>query len=385
MEVLFWALLALVVYAYLGYPLLLWLITRFVPPSAPGKLEEDPRALPRVSVMLPAHNEEKVIRRRIENLLALDYPPEKIEIVVGSDASTDDTVAIARSFDSPRVHVLESTERGGKTSLLNRMVDTSSGELIVYTDANCQYDASALRYLAAPFRAPRVGCVIGELVYVNVDDPEVGGGEGLYWRFENAVKELESRLGGTIVANGSIYAMRRELFRPLPGFISDDSVNPLLVLRDGYRVLFERRAIAREKAAERLGEELGRKSRMVTRQLGSHAHVRSFLWPLRPTLAFRLVSHKLLRWLVPVFLIGAALANLALLDRPFYRYTLALTVVGAMVAALGAWRVSRAGALPRLWRVWVYFCAVNVAALKGLIDFVRGSRRATWKISETTR
>ena len=381
-ELLFWSMLAAVVYAYVGYPALLWLLTRF---RGRPPLNDDGEFAPPVSIMLPAHNEERVIRGRIENLLELDYPAERLQVIVGSDASSDETVAIVRSFADARVELIAAERRQGKTSLLNRMVEQSSGELLVFTDANCRYDRSALRRLAAPFSTPSVGCVIGELIYVNTDDPEVAGGEGLYWRFENAIKELESDLGGTIVANGSIYAMRRERFRPLPGHVSDDSVNPLLVLRDGHRVVFERRAVAREKAAERLVEEIGRKSRMVTRQLGSHVYVRSFLWPPRPTLAFRLISHKLLRWMVPLFLMMAFAANLTLLHRWPYRLTMAAAVMGIVLAAWGFRRVARGAGLPRLWRVWVYFCAVNLAALKGLFDFIRGRRRATWAISASTR
>ncbi len=383
MEAIFWTCLGLVIYAYAGYPALLWAVSRLRPrTSAP---EREPAVLPRVSLLLPAHNEERVMAERLENLLALDYPPDRREILVGLDGSTDATPAIVASYLARGVRLAAAGPRRGKTALLNEMIGQARGEILAYTDANCAWDRDALRWLVAPFADPGIGCVIGELSYTNVDDPTVAGGEGLYWRLENAIKEMESRLGGTLVANGSIYAMRRDLFQPLPAEISDDSVNPLRVLASGFRVVFQRRAVAREKAASRLGEEFRRKARMVTRQLGSHAHVRAFLWPPRPALAFRLLSHKLLRWLVPLFLAVALAANLLLLDHPLYWLTLAVALTGCAAGAAGALSLARGRPLGRIPRLLVYFFMVNAAAAKGLFDFVTGRRRAVWRVSASTR
>jgi cellulose synthase/poly-beta-1,6-N-acetylglucosamine synthase-like glycosyltransferase len=383
-DALFWILIGLSLYAYAGYPLLLWVATR-LRGGAPGGTAPAMASWPRVSVMLPAYNEAAVIEARIRNLLALDYPAGRIEIIVGSDASGDRTAEIARGFSASGVRLVEAEHRSGKTALLNRMLERASGEVIAYTDANCAWEPEALKRLVAHFADPSVGCVIGELRYVNDDEPAVAGGEGLYWRYENAVKEMESRLGGTLVANGSIYALRRSLARPLPAEISDDSVNPLLVLRDGYRVRFERRAVAREKAAKRLGEEFRRKARMVTRQLGTLMHVRGFLSPFHPVLAFRLLSHKLLRWQVPVLLIAAGIVNLLLLDRGLFQWTLLGGILFLLLAAAGGWRVARGRAAPVWMRLPAYFCVVNAAALKGTADFLLGRRRAVWRVSESTR
>jgi cellulose synthase/poly-beta-1,6-N-acetylglucosamine synthase-like glycosyltransferase len=237
----------------------------------------------------------------------------------------------------------------------------------------------------APFADPTIGCVIGELVYVNHRQPVVRAGEGLYWRLENVIKQMESRFGGTLVATGAIYALRRSIWQHLSAGISDDSVAPLLALQAGYRVVVEPKARAFERAAEDLSEEFARKSRMVTRQLGAHQYVGYFLKPFRPVLALRLASHKLMRWLVPFFLLGAFGAALLLIDRPFYQAALVLACLGAMTFVAGHMALKRSIPLPSAVRLWVYFCIVNAAAFAGVIDFVRGRHRAVWAVSPSTR
>jgi cellulose synthase/poly-beta-1,6-N-acetylglucosamine synthase-like glycosyltransferase len=381
----FWGLVGLVIYAYLGYPALLWLTVRLSRQRSPSPVSMDPGALPRVSILLPAHNEARWLPRRLENLLALRYPSELVEILVGSDGSTDATTEVARSFGGKGVRLVESEARCGKTALLNRMVTLASGDIIVYTDANALFLPETLERLVAPFVSPRVGCVVGELVYVNQEAPRVRAGEGLYWRFETAIKEMEGQFGGTVVGTGAVYAMRRSLCTQLPAEISDDALNPLLVLAAGYEVIVEPRAQAFERAATSLREEFQRKARMVTRQLGAHAQVRFFLRPLRLVLAVRLASHKLLRWLAPVFVAAALVVNLALMDHWFHRAVLAMALTGALAFVWGARAVRSQGVVPSGLRFWVYFCVVNAAAVKGIADFLRGRQRATWTISATTR
>jgi cellulose synthase/poly-beta-1,6-N-acetylglucosamine synthase-like glycosyltransferase len=383
--VLFWILAGLVAYAYVGYAALLWLAVRVTGRRPRAVLPGEPSRLPRVTVVLPAHNEADWLRRRLENLLALRYPRDRLEIVVGSDGSTDATAEIARSFGERGVRVVDAPARRGKTAILNEMVGVSSGDAVVFTDANACFGEDALQHLVGPFVSPAVGCVVGELVYVNGHDPAVRAGEGLYWRLESAIKEMEGRFGGTLVATGAIYALRRELCRTLPGGISDDALNPLLALAAGYEVVVEPRARVFEKAATSLREEFHRKARMVTRQLGAHAHVRFFLVPLRPVLAFRLASHKLLRWLAPVFALGALLIGVIGLEGWVRHVTLAVALVGLAAFAAGAAAIGRGVTVPAAVRLWVYFCVVNAAALTGIADFLRGRERATWPASASTR
>ena len=307
------------------------------------------------------------------------------DFLIGSDGSTDRTAVIAASVPDPRFSVVNTSQRAGKTALLNMMVARSTADLVVFTDANSEFAPDALQYLLAPFADPSIGCVIGQLVYENRREPCVRAGEGLYWRFENAIKEMEGRFGGTLVATGAIYALRRSIWQPLPAGISDDSVTPLLALKAGYRVVVAPNARAFERAANDLSEEFGRKARMVTRQLGAHRHVGYFLKPFRPMLAFRLASHKLMRWLVPFFLLGALVTNLFLLDRPFYQATLALAGLGATAFLVGHAALKRSVPLPAPLRLWVYLCTVNAAAFAGVIDFLRGRHRAMWAVSASTR
>jgi cellulose synthase/poly-beta-1,6-N-acetylglucosamine synthase-like glycosyltransferase len=386
MEALFWILLAGVVYAYAGYPSILWVLSfSGARPRPPVIANVDPASLPQVSIMVPSYNEAGILRERLDNLLSLRYPADRFEVIVGSDGSTDSTMSVAQSRREARVRAVSSPSRDGKTALLNRMIALSSADIVVLTDVNSRFEEDTLRHLVTPFSNPKVGCVTGELVYVNREEPVVRAGEGLYWRMENTVKEMESRFGGTLVATGAVYAMRRSLCLSLPTGASDDAANPLLVLAAGYEVVVERRARAFERAATSLREEFNRKARMVTRQLGAHARVCCFMKPFRPVLAARLVSHKLLRWLVPFFLLGALAINLTLLDRRLYQVTLGVAALGAMLCAAGMIALSRGTVVPLPIRSWVYFCVVNAAALRGVADFLLGRQRAVWTVSASTR
>lgn len=384
MALLFWLCLASVAYAYAGYPLLVFAASLVVPARKMASVRT-PTAMPRTTVVVAAYNEAAVLANRVKNLLSLQFPPDRIDFLIGSDGSTDGTAAVAAAVPDSRVRVVNMSQRAGKTALLNAMVAMSSAEVVVFTDANSEFAPDALQHLIAPFADPSIGCVIGELVYINRREPGVRAGEGLYWRFENAIKERESRFGGTLVATGAIYALRRSIWEHLPSGISDDSVTPLLALKAGYRVVVEPRARAFERAAGKLAEEFGRKARMVTRQLGAHRYVRYFLKPFRPVLAFRLASHKLVRWLVPFFLLGALVANLFLLDRPLYQATLGLAGMGMVAFLAGHAALKRSMPVPSLLRVWVYFCTINAAAFTGVIDFLRGRQRAVWAVSPSTR
>lgn len=384
-EVLFWVLLAFVPFAYLGYPALLWLTTRFDRRPEQSALPIGIDAWPRVSIVVPSADPADVLRRRLDNLRAIAYPRDRFEVIVGLDGLAADVATSGARPNGLTVRVVRSDEPIGKTALLNHLVDPSIGELVVFTDANSEFDADAVRYLVAPFLQPHVGCVTGELVYSNRGEPVVRMGEGLYWRLENAIKALESRSGKTLVATGAIYAMRRSLCRPLPPHVSDDSANPLLALAEGYDVVVEPRARAFEPAAGHSHEEFSRKARMVTRQLSAYAEVGFFLKPFRPALAFRLASHKWFRWLVPYLLLGALALNVALLHHALYRYTLGLAVTGAVVYAVGSAAVARTTRVPGVIRLWMYFCTVNAAAFVGVFDFLRGRRRIVWKISPSTR
>jgi len=254
------ALLGLAVYAYFGYPLLLCWLCRPRPLTGPAAAPADDQ-LPRVTVLMAAYNEAYIVRERIQNLLDQDYPPDKLEILFVSDASDDGTDELVARIDDPRIKRFRQEPRQGKTSAINLIGPEATGDVIVHTDANVFFVPTCLRALAEEFRHPEVGVVVGEFKLTNADRPDISYGEGLYWRFETWTKRRESERGLMAVANGSVYALRRELWRPLPPRVSGDAAEPLIAAQEGYRTINAERAIAFERAAQTFGEELLRKGR----------------------------------------------------------------------------------------------------------------------------
>ena len=371
----FWAALFLVVYTYLIYPVLLWLLAvgRKVPEYAP--LGEWPAA----SLIIAAHNEEAVLRAKLENALAMDYPAERLDIIVVSDASTDGTDRIAAEFAERGVRLHRQAVRGGKTEAQNAGVRLARGQFLAFSDANSMYAPNALKRLLAPFADERVGCVCGELQYANPDDQGAGKGEGLYWRYEQFLKHRESLLSSALGANGAIYALRRELFVELRGDIISDFVAPLYAWQRGFRIAYEPTAVATEYSSVRFGDELRRRRRIVSRSLYGLWTAASVLNPFAHFFfAFQMFSHKVLRWLVPVWLLAVLAVNIALAASEYYGFLLALQVAFYGLAALGLLLPERLG---RYWLFYVpaYFTATNWGTLLGLLSFLTGRRHRVWQ------
>ena len=371
----FWAALFLVVYTYLIYPVLLWLLAagRKMPEYAP--LGEWPAA----SLIIAAHNEEAVLRAKLENALAMDYPAERLDIIVVSDASTDGTDRIAAEFAERGVRLHRQAVRGGKTEAQNAGVRLARGQFLAFSDANSMYAPNALKRLLAPFADERVGCVCGELQYANPDDQGAGKGEGLYWRYEQFLKHRESLLSSALGANGAIYALRRELFVELRGDIISDFVAPLYAWQRGFRIAYEPTAVATEYSSVRFGDELRRRRRIVSRSLYGLWTAASVLNPFAHFFfAFQMFSHKVLRWLVPVWLLAVLAVNIALAASEYYGFLLALQVAFYGLAALGLLLPERLG---RYWLFYVpaYFTATNWGTLLGLLSFLTGRRHRVWQ------
>ena len=371
----FWAALFLVVYTYLIYPILLWLLAagRKMPEYAP--LGEWPAA----SLIIAAHNEEAVLRAKLENALAMDYPAERLDIIVVSDASTDGTDRIAAEFAERGVRLHRQAVRGGKTEAQNAGVRLARGQFLAFSDANSMYAPNALKRLLAPFADERVGCVCGELQYANPDDQGAGKGEGLYWRYEQFLKHRESLLSSALGANGAIYALRRELFVELRGDIISDFVAPLYAWQRGFRIAYEPTAVATEYSSVRFGDELRRRRRIVSRSLYGLWTAASVLNPFAHFFfAFQMFSHKVLRWLVPVWLLAVLAVNIALAASEYYGFLLALQVAFYGLAALGLLLPERLG---RYWLFYVpaYFTATNWGTLLGLLSFLTGRRHRVWQ------
>ena len=373
MELLFWFGFAGVAYSYFGYPLVLLAWGRL----RPREVRRDPGYLPRVSVVLPVHNEEQNLPPRLANLQALDYPPELLEVFVVSDASTDATAKIVRKFQATdaRIHLLELEERGGKAGGLNAGVAAARGDVILFTDAAIEGEPGSLRALVAPLADPEVACVSAE------DRIEGGGGEALYGRYELFLRDRESRVASVVGASGSYYAQRRELVPHFPEGIAPDFLSVLHVVDQGYRAISEPQARGRMGAVRSPSGEFRRKVRTLLRGMTGLFAYRRLLNPFRTgSFAFILASHKLARWLVPAFLLMMLVANVILVTDPLYGLLLVFHV-GFYLAGLGA--LAGTPGVRRLLaaRIPAYFINVNAAIAVAWWRYFRGERMEIWNPS----
>lgn len=388
MELVLWLGLGLVAFSYLGYPLVLAVwdgarevlgALRFVGGGPDRRVRTDAEAWPRLSLVFSAFDEEACIRQKIENCLALDYPADRLEILVGCDGCTDRTAELARAAGGARVTVHELSPRGGKAGVLTRLVPSAQGDVVVLTDANVMLDPGALRALARRFRDPEVGAVVGRLRLFNPTRRDFE--ESLYWRYETALKYYEGKHGAVVGANGGIYAIRRLLFSPLRAdTITDDFVIPARIAARGWRVPFEPEAIAFEETTENARHEFVRRARIGAGNWQALARVPDLLDPRTGFLCFAFVSHKLLRWAAPFLLAAALLANGFLAAEPGawgYRL-LFLAQAGFYGLAAVGWR-GAGGWLRRYASTAHYFVAMNAALAFGLWRFLRGTQRAAWE------
>jgi biofilm PGA synthesis N-glycosyltransferase PgaC len=368
MKWVFWAGVALVTYAYVGYLALLWVRSKMNPrPAMRGRFE------PFISVVMVVRNERGVLAKKIRNLLFVDYPPEKLQIIVISDGSTDDTEAILREqARNPQVQVLVNQLPRGKAQGLNDGMSMAQGDIVFFTDARQTVEANALRLLMQNFADPQVGAASGELMLGHPASGETGRGMGLYWQIEKRVRELESATGSVVGATGAIYAVRRELVPELPpDTILDDVFIPLHVAKQGYRVVFDNRARAWDEPNLGAGREFRRKVRTLS---GNYQLLQLAPWLLRNEnpVRFALISHKLLRLIVPFALI-AVLVSAWLVPESFYReaFWTQLGFYALSLLGLAGWKL---GPLSRVSDIASTFVALNLAALVAFSKFVTGQK-----------
>jgi len=368
---------ALVAYVYAGYPILLGLLARSRRPRVIEAAE--PRWS--VSLVIPAYNEAAVIRAKLENSLEIDYPRERLEIVVASDGSDDGTNEIVREFANRGVVLRPFHPRAGKISVLNRAVPEAKGEIVVLCDANVMFRPDAVRRLVAHFDDPAVGAVTGD-VRIQSQDAPFGEGEGLYYRYERFIQLCETALGSTVTVDGGMYAIRKELFRPLPAdTILDDFVIGMNVALSGQRVLYDPLAVATENATVDVRQEFRRKVRIVAGAFRELLRGQGVPGPSQPQLWWSFVSHKLLRWLVPWCLLVILGCSLGLLGSDGGNLGLRW-LVAAQLAFYGAALIGAARPNAR-WPAPIgipfYFCMVNAAAWLGSIRGLLGLESVTWR------
>ncbi len=376
LEVIFWVLAGLLVYIYAGYPLILWLSARLR--GRPVLRSDDE---PSVTLIISAFNESDVIADKIENSLEIDYPREKLEILVVSDASDDGTDDIIASYGKKGVRLLRMADRGGKTLGLNAAAGAATGEILVFSDANAMYRPSAVRALVSNFGDSGVGAAVGESTYddsTNVAERS----ESAYWRYETTIKRLESQLASVVGGDGAIYAIRKRYYREMAADALSDFVNPLQIVEQGARCVYEPEAVSVEQAAGSFEKEFRRKVRIVNRAWRATMRMKRLLNPVRfGVFSWMLISHKLLRWLVPAFLVLLLILNAVLLSRhAVYQVTILLQLALYCAAALGA-LLRRRRELPLALYIPYYFCLVNVASAKGIIEAYQGRKYTTWSTS----
>lgn len=371
----FWVSFGLLLYVLLGYPLIVAAWAAVKPRQTERKSFE-----PSVSVVISAHNEAAWIRQKIENLLLLDYPTDRLEILVGSDGSTDGTLECLRDFSDSRVRLVEFRERHGKATVLNHLVPKTSGEIVLLSDVRQKFDQQLLRFLIEAFADSEVGAVSGELILRdNEDTKAVGKGVGAYWRYENFIRSRESRIDSTLGATGPVYAIRKSLFEPIPAdIILDDVLTPFRITRRGYRVLFEPRARAYGALPATTREEFTRKARTLAGNFQLFARELWLLNPFHNRLWWQTVSHKVLRLFIPVFQLMLFAANATLAsDAPFYQAAL-LAQILFYAGATAGWALHYTQR--KFWPVSVpfAFCLLSWATVVGFFRCITGRQAVTW-------
>ena len=365
--------LILIGYIYFGFPIILLIKRKFF------SIAVDRREIfPMVTLIISAYNEEKVIQKKIENSLALDYPRNRIEIVVASDGSNDSTNFIVRKFKCDGVKLMDSIGRHGKTYVQNKATEEANGEVLVFSDSNAFYEVNALKELMKNFNDKTVGAVSGCLKYYsNIESSDSSKVEGIYWKYENFLKMNESASGSVIGANGSIYAIRKECYVPLKEDLISDFVEPLKVVEKGYRVIYDENAVSRESVSENMKIEFNRKQRILLRSYAGLWHMRKLLNPFKyGFFSIQLISHKLLRWFAFFPVVVLFVTNIFLLQRSFFYYYLFLGQVffyGAAFLKVFSKNNNKITKFP------FYFCSINFAAFLAFCEFLKGKRKIIWE------
>lgn len=389
MSFIFWTNLALIAFCYIGYPLLLWVITRlYSRPVRKARLEAG------VSVVIAVWNEADVIEGKLNNLVSLHYPTGDCEILIGSDGSSDQTNEIVDRFVQnyrktapenmtlPAIQFFPFTERRGKMAVLNDLLGAAQQDIVVFTDARQIFAPDAIRQLVDNFSDPAVGCVSGELTF-RTKEGATAKGINLYWTYEKFMRRLESAIHSMLGATGAIYAIRRNLFTPLPpNAVLDDMITPLRIIARGYRAVFDGSAKAFDEVADTPREESRRKGRTLYGNYQIFSMMPQVFNPFASPIALQMFSHKLLRVLVPFLLMAVFVSNIFLASDPFYAVLLVLQTIFYALALTGSLTRTKTSSLGRLLARICYipyvFCLLNFSALAGLYKFVSARQSVLW-------
>jgi len=363
-------------YVYVGYPILLVVLDKLLK----GKTLYKADITPTVSLIVSCYNEVDVIEQKILNCLALDYPQHLLEVLFVSDGSDDGTDEVIKKYCDERIKLIRQEGRLGKTMGLNLALARAEGEIVVFSDANAMYKKNALKMLVRNFNDESVGYVVGAAIYQDSEESAAGSSENAYWQYEIFIKKIESKLHSVVGGDGAIYAIRKALYEPLDKEDINDFVNPLQIIAMGYRGVFDADAICYEQTAGDFDKEGKRKQRIVNRSFTGLMKNKVVLNPFKfGFYSLELLSHKLLRWLIPFFIIVAAagIILLAQMQIVVFQWLLLLGILFVWSIFLGKLLKDRPGC-PSVLLVPYYFYLVNINSLKGVLQSLRGNVQITW-------
>ncbi|WP_160154378.1 glycosyltransferase family 2 protein [Microbulbifer sp. ALW1] len=377
----------LLFYVFIGFPLLISILSRFFGRRLAYDVSSD---FQRVAILIPAHNEQEVIEKKINNHLNLKYPEERFSIWVISDSSTDRTSEIASEYAKRypgKVNLIEINDFLGKTNAINKSVSKIDADILVFSDANVYLEENALKHINGTFFDQKVGCVAGQLTYINQDEEGAAESNGLYWRYEEAIKKAESLTGSMMGADGSIFAIRKKLFRILPNYVLDDFCTSMGVIAQGYSLKFNENVKAFEKGAERKSEEFSRKVRISNRSYNSYRYMRAEMYSQFSFVdLWKLFSHKVLRWYSIFFMITAFVSNIYLV---FSFSSLIFDILLWGQVAFYCFSVASSfleiPVLGRVFNIFQYFLMANLASGIGIAQSLFGKKTVLWKKAVSAR
>jgi cellulose synthase/poly-beta-1,6-N-acetylglucosamine synthase-like glycosyltransferase len=374
MEFVFWIIILIILYTYAGYSLLILVLSLFF--KRPPKKNE---IYPKVTYLITAYNEEKSIAEKLQDTLSLDYPKEKLEVMVASDGSTDRTDEIVKGFEDRGVVLKRVEGRVGKTATQNEAVKAATGEIIIFSDATTKYSKDAIRKIVRNYADENVGAVSGRYEYVNPTGAPVGIGTILFWKYENFIKSMQTRIRTITGCCGCIYSVRKDAYVPLPPDIISDLVEPLKIIERGYRIVFEPEAVAYEETTETSKQEFSMRVRVISRGMQGLWYMRTLFNPFRyGFVSFQLFSHKVLRWMVPFMLFHLFVSNIFLTGHTFFNLTFIVQILFYSGAAFG-YLLDKRGKKVKLFALPLYYCVVNIASAVALFRTIRGKKAVVWE------
>ncbi len=375
LQIIFWLAFAALFYTYIGYPLVVYLVSLIYPKKI-SKNEFEPK----VTVLITAYNEEKAIRSKLENTLNIEYPKDKLEILVASDGSNDETDKIVKEFEADGVKLFHQPGRKGKTYTQNKAVEKASGEIIFFSDATTDYKQNVLREILPNFADQTVGCVAGKLIYVDKTNSDVGKGAKSYWNYETFIKKSESDACSLIGASGCLYAIRKSAYQPMYAEACSDFLICTIVYRQGLRSIYEPKAVCVEETNKRADKEMKMRVRVISQTFTDLWRNRDMMNPFKSGFyAIELISHKLFRYAVPVFLFLILITSLILSFSSIFFAVILLLQIIFYGLALITWVLEKTGTKLGFLAIPLYFVLTNFASIVGFYKFLSGERYANWE------